>query len=493
MSFSRGAAALSAILFVVNCCTHFICHSVDVMYFAESFSLTSLHARCQVKSKIFQSIHSTNSGNAGVDEQNLTTTTLAHPNFGDIDEAQVLLACRAYLRRKHKIEWTAKKQRAEAASSPLNNEGYFWYDPNELMYLREDPDPYNLNYNIGTNGRRERKAGPEFVRQIFDEEDFLNSKPLLPDVQAIAFSTNPFATTPLHAPEEHVRRSTAKESLWNNETWKELWYKRRWRGKVLTDEKKSHKRRGRLLDSIPGDVLNSPMLDQLSEDEVMEATITYMRANQRRSESRKRKKLERREQREVTREWKRNVKQQAIQSSDAKNATKTQASRQKTKRRITRSALSFTPSVETLILLREKRSEQSKRAFQTRLINTNSSETSSWKEIAKLRRHYERDCDDDSDDISPIQAILRIDMALDHNKLPSAVDVEVMLKPGRLGRRRTVLRRILNDCFDLRGKCVPSSFKNSSNEKDFLFVTKCSIDELGSFVLSKMSEKTLNE
>ena len=65
-----------------------------------------------------------------------------------------------------------------------------------------------------------------------------------------------------------------------------------------------------------------------------------------------------------------------------------------------------------------------------------------------------------------------------------------MLKPGRLGRRRDVLRRILNDCFDLRGKCVPSS--DVDKEGDLLFVTKCTIDELGSFVLSKMSEKVSN-
>lgn len=83
-------------------------------------------------------------------------------------------------------------------------------------------------------------------------------------------------------------------------------------------------------------------------------------------------------------------------------------------------------------------------------------------------------------------------MALDHKKLPSSSDVEIMLKPGRLGRRRAVLKRILNDCFDLRGKCVPPS-DDISDEGGLLFVTKCTIDELGSFVLAKMSEKVSNE
>ena len=488
MPFSPATVFFSVTLFVFYCCTtyFFICQHI-----VESFSLHPLHRTCQFKSHCHQLKYSTNGGDAEVSQQNNLTATQTYPNWGDIDETQVLLACRAYLRRKHKIEWTAKKQRAEAASSPLNNEGYFWYDPNELMYLREDPDPYNLNYNetdifFGSNGRRERKAGPEFVRQIFEEEDFfLNPQPPT-EHYTVAFSTNPFATAPLNPPEEHVRRSAVKETLWNNETWKEMWYKRRWGGKVLTDEKKSHKRREQLLDSIPSDVLDSPTFDQMSEGEVMEAIITYMNSNERRSDSRKKKKLERRKHREATREWKRNVKQKAIQSHAA-NATRAQASRRKEKQAST-SALSFTPSVETMLKLRAKRSEQSKRAFKTRLQNTNSSETSSSKEMAKLRPVFARDSDDDSDDISPIQAILRIDMALDHNKLPCAGDVEIMLKPGRLGRRRDVLRRILSDCFDLRGRCVPSS-----NEGELLFVTKCSIDELGSFVLSKMSEKVSNE
>ena len=68
-------------------------------------------------------------------------------DISGIEEAQLLLACRAYLLRKHKLEWKQKKRRAEAAASPLFNEGYFWPDPNDLVYLREDPDPENLVYN----------------------------------------------------------------------------------------------------------------------------------------------------------------------------------------------------------------------------------------------------------------------------------------------------------------------------------------------------------
>lgn len=487
MLYSQGSAVLSAALFVFLCCSNYICYTVNVLHFAESFALPTLYTQYQVKPKIHQLKVSSD---AEISEQNLTATQL---NITNMDEAEVLLACRAYLRRKHKIEWTAKKKRAEAAASPLNNEGYFYHDPNELMYLREDPDPYNLNYNetdvvFGSNGRRERKAGPEFVRQIFEDEDFLNPEPFIPEDRPVAFSTNPFSATPLHPSEEHVKRSSAKESLWNNQTWKELWYKRRWEGKVLTEEKKRRKRRDKLLDSIPSDVLDSNTFDQMSQNEVMEAIITYMNANERRLESRKRKKLEIRKHREETREWKRNVKEQALQTLDAENS-RAQALRKETQS--SSSPLSFTPSVEIMQQLRAERSEKSKRAFQTRLMNSNSSQTFSSNQMTKLRRHYNESFDDDSDDISPVQAILRIDMALDHKELPSSSDIEIMLKPGRLGRRRDVLKRILNDCFDLRGKCVPPSV-DVSNEESLLFVTKCTIDQLGSFVLAKMSERVSN-
>jgi len=49
-------------------------------------------------------------------------------DFDDVglDEVQLLLACRAYLIRKHKVEWKGKKRRSEDAASPSNQLGYFW-------------------------------------------------------------------------------------------------------------------------------------------------------------------------------------------------------------------------------------------------------------------------------------------------------------------------------------------------------------------------------
>ena len=80
--------------------------------------------------------------------------------------------------------------------------------------------------------------------------------------------------------------------------------------------------------------------------------------------------------------------------------------------------------------------------------------------------------------------MLNIDAALDQNKIPSPIDVEIILQPGRLGRRRDTLRRILNECFGLRGKVVPSG---NEEDSELLFTTKCTIYQLGQFVLPMMS------
>jgi hypothetical protein len=90
---------------------------------------------------------------------------------------------------------------------------------------------------------------------------------------------------------------------------------------------------------------------------------------------------------------------------------------------------------------------------------------------------------------SPMQAILHIDMALDHKVMPKSKYVEMILKPGRLGRRREALRRILSECFDLRGKCVPDPKASVGEEDSLLFATKCGIDELGAFVLDKLKDQ----
>jgi hypothetical protein len=90
---------------------------------------------------------------------------------------------------------------------------------------------------------------------------------------------------------------------------------------------------------------------------------------------------------------------------------------------------------------------------------------------------------------TPKDVLVRILTQLDSYQLPPIADVALILKPPKLGRRKDVLRRILNEHFDLRGKCVSAD----DPSKELLFATQCSIDELGAFVLLKMQERLASD
>ena len=413
-----------------------------------------------------------------------------------ISEAQILLACRSWLLRKHKLEWKEKKRRVEAAASPLNNEGYFWPDPNDLLYLREDPDPYNLNYNETYSEYYGFKRNG--VRFLTSRDTTYNGKNYYetasPVEERASISDNPFSTNPVYPSDEHTRRSNAKLRLWNNSTWKQEWYNRRWRGKVETYPQKLEKKQNLLLHGISNEVIESPLFDSMSEEEVTEAILTHLISNHRKSESRKSNKDKRQIERDSFREWREQVKQESrIAPMNQTLSTTMKEISKKVSPSSNNDLLSFTPSVYIMTKLKKKRSEKSRRAFQARLANSKVAAANSKKIVLRRNSYLEVDSgrSNANDEyrfgqlISPVQALLHIDMALDHNKLPRPVDVEIILRPGRLGRRRDTLRRILSECYDLRGRCVPA-LAGESSEK--LFVTKCTIDDLGAFVLSNLRQ-----
>ena len=54
-----------------------------------------------------------------------------------------------------------------------------------------------------------------------------------------------------------------------------------------------------------------------------------------------------------------------------------------------------------------------------------------------------------------------------------------------MGNRKLILRRILQDEFNLGGKCVPPIISGGGNDDDdeLEFVRQCSIERLGTFVI----------
>ena len=407
-------------------------------------------------------------------------TQTSESDASNISEAQLLLACRAYLIRKHKVEWKRKIERAQAEVSSANS-GYFWPDPEDLRYLREDPDPFNLDYNeTYASSFGYRRNGIRFSSQD------LIDKTEQPDNTRETTSANPFSANPLYPSDEHVRRSTAKLKLWRNQTWVSEWYNKRWAGRVTTRSQKNQEKQANLLRQIPNDVFGSPSFYEMTEDEVAEALATYLMANQRKSQSRLSIKDTRQIEQESFTKWRESVKQEVYKSTIAeKNLTLRHIFQKELPSNA--SALSFSPSQETMERLRAQRSEKSRRAFQTRIDRSKENITKTSTKILhgynRQIRYTENDFIDGQ--VSPMQAILNIDLALDNDILPSPIDVEIMLKPGRLGRRRATLIRILRECFHLRGKCVPAL----SGDPKLLFVTTCTIHELGVFVLSKLRQQ----
>ena len=214
-------------------------------------------------------------------DNNTTSETSVAVDITSINEAQLLLACRSWLLRKHKLEWKEKKRRVEAAASPLNNEGYFWPDPNDLLYLREDPDPYNLNYNeTYSEYYGFKRNGVRFLTSrdtTYSGKNYFETAPTVEERASI--SDNPFSTNPVYPSDEHTRRSNAKLRLWNNSTWKQEWYNRRWRGKVATYPQNIQKKQNKLLRGISNEVIESPLFDSMSEVEVTDAILTYLISN----------------------------------------------------------------------------------------------------------------------------------------------------------------------------------------------------------------------
>ena len=93
---------------------------------------------------------------------------------------------------------------------------------------------------------------------------------------------------------------------------------------------------------------------------------------------------------------------------------------------------------------------------------------------------------------TPRDALIRIEAALDSGNVPVVEDCEMMMTITRLKKRKEVLRRILRDCFNLRGKCLPSDMKNP-NDSELLFVTQRPIQEIGEFVIYKLKQREIEK
>jgi hypothetical protein len=340
-----------------------------------------------------------------------------------VSDAEALLACWSYLKRHKRLgNWTQNERRKSQAASAKPH--YFWEEEDEDTEITIDEDE--------------------------DEEYFDGGD--LPQDRLDSSDTNPaseiwfgeFTSFPIEPSVSRTRRSQAAKKTWSDPDFRKRWYEQRWGSdklKEMSEDERTLDSRVRLL---PRDFWGSPELATMSEEEISNAIETYVTSRKLRKASRKK----------TLQERKPTLDQET----------------EKIEKRLPRDAL-FTLDQETLKGKQRQRSERAKKAYKNRLEN---------KEEEKPVKRTDRRAFLPSR-ATPQDAILRIEDDLDRGIFPPVADIHVIMKPMKLGKRKNLLRRILLELFNLRGKCVPLDLEDPSSEN--MFVTQVSIQDLGIFVI----------
>ena len=359
--------------------------------------------------------------------------------FGTVSDAEALLACYSFLQRRKKMgNWTKyeRRQLMKASSKPH----FFWEEQDEEIEMRddyvdiddeEDPDALDMEDSVSLSSQ--------------DDDNNNNDD----DNRSPGFGE--FTTFPIGPTTARIRRSQAAKKTWQDPEFKKRWYESRWGGRNSKDnEEKILESRVR---ALPADFWGSPELAAMTEEEIAIAIETYAKARETRSKSRIKTLRERKPPTEIN----------IIEEQEQK--------------RLPRDTL-FTLDQETLKEKQRQRSERAKKAYEKRLQN---------KQEKKLPKRTHRRAFIPTR-ATPQDAIFRIEDDLDRGVFPPVEDVRVIMKPGKLAKRRELLKRILLELFDLCGKCVPMDLENPEDSPK-QFVTQCSIRNLGDFVIHLLEEQ----
>mmetsp|Transcript_5991 Transcript_5991/g.13135 ORF Transcript_5991/g.13135 Transcript_5991/m.13135 type:complete len:491 (-) Transcript_5991:146-1618(-) len=403
----------------------------------------------------------------------------------DLSDAEVLLACRAYLVRRKKLSWSASDRRKRAREQSLaitegesGAVGYFWENPEELVYMKSSSSGGGdgasdgiaaAGAGAGLYGRRDKAddeekgngllavawdGGDIWSDGVVEEEDEMG--PMEEDEDSDRRRGGLYSDFLSGPSNEHEKRSNAQSEKWTDPQWKAMWYKRRWGEngeKRKSSEDKARKRLDSLIDSIPEEVLSSPELAQLSDDDIAEAVRIYVESRRKRSAPR----------------------------SPAVPMERAPATQEEGEL-LSESTATPISEEDRLRAKQKERSERAKRAYETRRANAE-----------KKRREVGDTNEEKIKIVMPSQlphvfaaqeAMERIEWAL-YAKMPIAIDdIDLLLVPGRMSGRKDVLLRILDERFGLRGKCVPR------DDGKVVFATNCPIDVLAEFVKIKLKESS---
>mmetsp|Transcript_25318 Transcript_25318/g.59265 ORF Transcript_25318/g.59265 Transcript_25318/m.59265 type:complete len:626 (-) Transcript_25318:980-2857(-) len=313
-----------------------------------------------------------------------------------------------------------------------------------------------------------------------------------------------FTSFPEEPSKSRIRRVRAMKGRWEDPAYRKRWYEKRWGHKASSKRKQvqqSDRERNAIqrARALPSGFWGSDELASMTEEEIAYAISSRIQSTRERLASRK-ETLQRR--------------QDSL--SGQMEALETSLEEEKDGNHIhedTNNPLSevfFIPARKTLEEEQKKRSARAKKLYGTRLTNQNlKNEGSATERVSsaplsitnRKKLIGNRGPYFPPKQLTPQDAFLRVEFDLDHGIAPTVDDIRLVLEPGRMKNRKALLRRILRDGFNLRGKCVPpvvsieeangnySKHINYHEEHELEFVTHCTIKRLGSFVISLLEKK----
>ena len=304
-----------------------------------------------------------------------------------------------------------------------------------------------------------------------------------------------FTSFPTEPNPSRTRRVDAMKRRWEDPEYRKRWHEKRWGRKSShqakkdtpqTDRERQAVQRAR---ALPSGFLGSDELASMMEDEIAEAIRTRIRSTRKRVTSRN-----------ETLQRRRDLLAMQVESLETMLEGNSDIDFEEQEPR----QVFFSPTEETLQEAQRNRSERAKKLYATRVENQKrhnesqsmessssaSASASKTKTSARKKGRYFP-----PKQLTPQDAFLRIEHDLDLGTKPKIDDVRLVLKPGKMKNRKLLLCRILEDQFDLTGKCVPPIPNEGNGSEDGLdadngcdildlaFVKRCTIERLGNFVL----------
>jgi len=307
-----------------------------------------------------------------------------------------------------------------------------------------------------------------------------------------------FTSFPTEPSNSRIRRVNAMKRRWEDPAYRERWHEKRWGSKSNHQRKKYTQQTGRERQAIqraralPSGFLGSDELALMTEEEIADAIRTRIRSTRERVARRKQ-----------TLQGRKDVLAAQIKALETLSEEDDDNEFHEDEGNLRREVL-FSPTKKKLEEARQKRSERAKNLYATRLKNqkrdkenqlTESSPLASLSLSKTKSPPRKKGPYFPPKQLTPQDAFLRIENDLDHGITPATDDVRLVLEPGRMKNRKSLLRRILQDGFNLRGKCVPpisnrgdgtednSNDVNGHDERELEFVTHCTIERLGIFII----------